>query len=75
MGACFFVKKVESEGVFLYKKRTFPQRRVHCVHYQYFLFYILLIWGGALGADAPPPLLTGLRYDTICCYNVQSKGY
>ena len=32
-------------GVFLVKKWTFPQRRVHYVQYQYFLFYILLIWG------------------------------
>jgi len=28
------------------KKWTFPQRRVHYVQYQYFLFYILLILGG-----------------------------
>ena len=32
-------------GVFFVKKWTFPQRRVHYVQYQYFLFYILLIWG------------------------------
>ena len=32
-------------GGFL-KKWTFPQRRVHYVQYQYFLFYILLILGG-----------------------------
>ena len=31
-------------GVFE-KKWTFSQRMVHYVHYQYFLFYILLIWG------------------------------
>jgi len=31
-------------GVFC-KKWTFPQRRVHYVQYQYFLFYIILIWG------------------------------
>ena len=31
-------------GVFC-KKWIFPQRRVHYVQYQYFLFYILLIWG------------------------------
>ena len=31
-------------GVFL-KKWIFPQRSVHYVQYQYFLFYILLIWG------------------------------
>jgi len=38
------VKKVENEGV-LVKKWTFPQRMVHYVQYQYFLFYILVIWG------------------------------
>jgi len=30
---------------FFVKKWTFPQCRVHYVQYQYFLFYILLIWG------------------------------
>jgi len=48
---CFFCKKVEN-GVFckkveyggcFCKKWTFPQRRVHYVQYQYFIFYILLI--------------------------------
>jgi len=38
-----FCKKVENGG-FSVKKWTFPQRRVHYVQYQYFLFYILLIW-------------------------------
>ena len=47
-------------GVFR-KKWTFPQRRVHYVQYQYFLFYILLI-GGAYAPNAPPPLPTGLHY-------------
>jgi len=42
MGA--FCKKVENGGCFE-KKWTFSQRMVHYVHYQYFLFYILLIWG------------------------------
>jgi len=41
---CFLVKKVENGGVSV-KKWKFPQRRVHYVQYQYFLFYILLIWG------------------------------
>ena len=36
---------MENGGIFV-KKWTFPQRRVHYVQYQYFLFYILLIWGG-----------------------------
>ena len=35
-------------GVFFRKKWTFPQRRVHYVQYQYFLFYILLISGGCV---------------------------
>jgi len=42
----FFVKKLKIiGGVFFCKKWTFSQRRVHYVQYQYFLFYILLIWG------------------------------
>ena len=44
MGGVFV--KVENRGVFSLKKWTFPQRRVHYVQYQYFLSYILLIWGG-----------------------------
>ena len=47
-------------GVFFCKKWTFPQRRVHYVQYQYFLFYILLI-GGAYAPNAPP-LPTGQHY-------------
>jgi len=46
MGGVFV--KVENRGVFSLKKWTFPQRRVHYVQYQYFLSYILLIWGGVL---------------------------
>jgi len=51
MGGVFFVKsgkwgcfckKVENGWVFFCKKWTFPQRRVHYVQYQYFLFFILL---------------------------------
>ena len=42
-GGVFFCKKVEN-GFFV-KKWTFPQCRVHYVQHQYFLFYILLIWG------------------------------
>jgi len=47
-------------GVFC-KQWTFP-RRVHCAQYQYFLFYILLIWGGGcIRTQRTPPLLpTGL---------------
>jgi len=40
--------------VFFVKKRTFPQRRVHYVQYQYFLFYILLIWGVRTHPTHPP---------------------
>ena len=40
-------------GVFFVKKWTFPQRKVHFVQYQYFLFYILLIWE-AYAPNAPP---------------------
>jgi len=47
-------------GVFLVKKWTFPQRRVHYVQYQYFLFYIYL-FGGVYAPNAPP-LPTGLAY-------------
>jgi len=55
---CFFVKKVENRGGGC-KKWTFPQRRVHYVQYQYFLFYILLIflWGGGAYAPNAPPCL------------------
>jgi len=63
-----FCKKWKIEGVFFCKKRwkmgvcckkwTFPQRRVHYVQYQYFLFYILLIWGCVRTQRIPPP--TGL---------------
>ena len=38
----FFCKKVENGDA---KKWIFPQCRVHYVQYQYFLFYILLLWG------------------------------
>ena len=49
-----FCKKWKMGGV-LVKKWTFPQRRVHYVQYQYFLFYILLIWD----PNAPPPRAYG----------------
>ena len=41
--------------VFFCKKVTFPQRRVHYVQYQYFLFYILLIWVGCVRTQRTPP--------------------
>ena len=53
---CFFVKKVENGGCFFVKKWTFPQRRVHYVQYQYFLFNTVLIWGSAYTPNAPPCL-------------------
>jgi len=66
-GRVFGKKKLESGGVFLYKKRTFPQRRVHYVHYQYFLFYILLIWGGGcVGCRRTPPAHgPAIRYEML----------
>jgi len=39
-----FCKKWKNGGCFV-KKWTFSQRWVHYVKYQYFLFYILLVWG------------------------------
>ena len=48
----FFVFKKWKWGCFC-KKWTFPQRRVHYVQYQYFLFHILLT-GGAYAPNAPP---------------------
>ena len=48
--------------VFFCKKWTFPQRRVHYVQYQYFLFYILLIWEGGVRT----PLPTGLDMSRDC---------
>jgi len=41
------------------KKWTLPQRRVHYVQCQYFLFYILLIWGVRTQRT---PLFTGLSW-------------
>jgi len=69
MGGCFFVKKwkmggvvvkkVESGSVFV-KKWIFPQCRVHYVQYQYFLFYILYLFGGVCARTQRTPLPTGL---------------
>jgi len=59
----FFVKKVENGGVFC-KKWTFLQRRVHYVQYQYFLFYILLIWGQRVRTERIP-LPTGLSHPAV----------
>jgi len=53
IGGVFFCKKRWKMGVFC-KKWTFPQRRVHYVQYQYFLFYILLIWGVRMHPAHPP---------------------
>jgi len=54
-----FCKKVENGGCYVRKwkmgvfckKWTFPQRRVHYVQYQYFLFYFS---GGVYTPNAPP---------------------
>jgi len=50
------VKKWKMGGVFCKKKLTFSQCRVHYVQYQYFLFYILLIWGVRTHPVHPPCL-------------------
>jgi len=50
------VVKSEKWGVFYVKKWTFSQRRVHYVQYQYFVFYILLIWGVRTHPTHPPCL-------------------
>jgi len=57
-----FCKKVENRGCFFVKKWTLPQRRVHYVQYQYFLFYIrpILIWRGCVRTQRTPRLPTGL---------------
>ena len=47
----FFVKKVDLSST-----------RVHYVQYQYFLFYILLIWEGGVRT----PLPTGLDMSRDC---------
>jgi len=61
----YFVKKWKTGGIFgksrkwgcfFVKSGPFSQRRVHYVQYQYFLFYILLIWGMRTHHNAPPRL-------------------
>ena len=47
-------------GVFFVKTWTFPQRMVHYVQYQYFLVYILFIWG-CVHTQRTTPLPTGLN--------------
>ena len=47
------VKKVEN-GVFCKKKWTFPQRRVHCVQYQYFFLHFTYL-GVRTHPTHPPP--------------------
>jgi len=54
-GGC---KKVEN-GLFCTENWTIPQRRVHYVQYQYFLFYISLLGGGCVRTQRPLP--TGLH--------------
>jgi len=66
MEVCFL--KVENGGgCFFCKKWTFPQRRVHYVHYQYFLFYILLI-RGCVRTQRTRPLPTGLVRFAVATY-------
>jgi len=64
-----FCKKVENGGCFCKKKCTFPQCRVHYVQYQYFLFYILFIWG------CIPNAPTGLDKHIICFIIDGKHGY
>jgi len=59
-GGGAFCKKTTGKcggGCFFVKKWTFPQRRVHYVQYQFFKFYILLIWGEGVRTHPthPPP--------------------
>ena len=69
MGGCFFVKKW-----------TFPKRRVHYVQYRYFLFYILLFFGGggAYAPNAPPaygpgfPSEHGRRFLLVFCVHFEA---
>jgi len=42
----FFVKKSGKWGYFFVKKVDLSSTQLHYVQYQYFLFYILLMWGG-----------------------------
>ena len=51
----FFSSKKCGKREMFCKKWTFPQRRVHYVQYQYFLFYILLIWGVRTHPMHDPP--------------------
>ena len=53
----FFCKKSGKWGCFV-KKWTFPQRRVHYVQYQYFLFFYFTYLGGVRThpTNAPPCL-------------------
>jgi len=61
-------------GVLFVKNWTFPQRRVHYVQYQYFLFYILLIWG-VRTHPTHPPLPTGLRMVAWVGSSPDRSGY
>jgi len=50
-----YKQEMKSEGVFLVKKWTFPQRRVHYVQYQYFfILHFTYLVGGACAPNAPP---------------------
>jgi len=60
----FFCKKVEN-GFFCKKKWTFPQCSVHYVQYQYFLFYILLIWGCVRTQCTPLPTCLKVKMSKI----------
>jgi len=48
---------------------------VHYVQYQYFLFYILLIWGVHTHPKPPPPLPTGLHHYLFTARHYASAVY
>ena len=73
MGGVYFVKKRGKWGVA--KKWTFPQRSVHMyrVHYvqcqYFFLFYILIIWGGGCVRIQLTPCLRACHREDITTGN------
>jgi len=71
-GGVFFCKKVEN---CFPKKWTFPQRRMHYVHYQYFLFYILHIWGWGAYFVRAQRTRPCLRACTISPFNVKADAH
>jgi len=58
---CFFVKKW-----------TFPQRRVHYVQYQYFLYFTFYLFGGGVHTHPTYPRLRACHCLRCMCENNQS---